>query len=259
MLKLVKCEFTKLKRKKFVLFVILAAFLFPIPMTMLVLKGSLGSIEAYDGLFGLIISYGQPLLLPCIIGIVASMLFFMERDNDTLKNLQTIPVSATEIVNAKLIVLFVLGLIFALASVVASMLGGALVGSIHGIFSKLCISAVIGLLFAAGTLPIVVAIVFFNRSYVFSILLAIFYAIFNFSMQFAGLQSTAPIMKLLATILPAPIIYRWFMGVTISPSVSFYSIIKPHILPLPQVVMTILIIAALSYLGMVRIYNKRED
>ncbi|OMF06066.1 ABC transporter permease [Paenibacillus sp. FSL H7-0331] len=259
MLKLVKCEFAKLKRKKFVMFVILAAFLFPIPFTMLVLKGSLGSIDAYDGLFGLIVSYGQPLLLPCILGIVASMLFFMERDNDTLKNLRTIPVSAIQIVNAKLIVLFILGLVFALTSVVASMLGGAWVGNIHGIFSKLGISSLIGVLLTAGILPVVVAIVFFNRSYVFSVLLTVFYAIFNFSMVTIGLQSTVPIMRLLTNILPVPLIYRWYLGVSVSPAKSYYVIIEPHILPLLQVVMTILVIAVVSYAAIVQIYKKRED
>ncbi|MUG22376.1 hypothetical protein GNQ08_08110 [Paenibacillus macerans] len=87
--------------------------------------------------FGMIVSYGQALLLPSILGIVASMLFFMERDNDTLKNLRTIPVSATRMVTAKILVLFILGLIFSLASVAASMLGGALAGNIHGVFAKL--------------------------------------------------------------------------------------------------------------------------
>ncbi|GBK66202.1 MAG: ABC transporter permease [Paenibacillus macerans] len=85
----------------------------------------------------MIVSYGQALLLPSILGIVASMLFFMERDNDTLKNLRTIPVSATRMVTAKILVLFILGLIFSLASVAASMLGGALAGNIHGVFAKL--------------------------------------------------------------------------------------------------------------------------
>ena len=35
MLKLIKCEFLKLKRKKFIPLIILAAFLFPIPLTYL--------------------------------------------------------------------------------------------------------------------------------------------------------------------------------------------------------------------------------
>ena len=46
MLKLIKCEFWKLKRKKFIPLIILAAFLFPIPLTYLM---TTPSIMANDG------------------------------------------------------------------------------------------------------------------------------------------------------------------------------------------------------------------
>ncbi len=61
MLKLIKCEFWKLKRKRL--------------------------------LFNMVLGYGIQFLLPCIIGVIAAILFFMERDNDTFKNLRTIPVN----------------------------------------------------------------------------------------------------------------------------------------------------------------------
>ncbi len=41
MLKLIKCEFLKLKRKKFIPLIILAAFLFPIPLTYLMTTPSM--------------------------------------------------------------------------------------------------------------------------------------------------------------------------------------------------------------------------
>lgn len=50
--------------------------------------------------------YGVQLLLPCMIGVIAAMLFFMERDNDTFKNLRTIPVTSTQMILAKIVVLF---------------------------------------------------------------------------------------------------------------------------------------------------------
>ena len=42
-----------------------------------------------------------PVMLPCILGIIGAMLFYMERDNATLKNLIAIPVSAWEIATAQ--------------------------------------------------------------------------------------------------------------------------------------------------------------
>ena len=106
MLKLVKCEFWKLKRKKFIPLVILSAFLFPVPLTYLMTTPSMmerytDKADAFDGLFNMVLGYGIQFLLPCIIGIIAAMLFFMERDNDTFKNLRTIPVTSTQMVLAK--------------------------------------------------------------------------------------------------------------------------------------------------------------
>ena len=43
--------------------------------------------DAFDGLFNMVLGYGIQFLLPCIIGVIAAILFFMERDNDTFKNL----------------------------------------------------------------------------------------------------------------------------------------------------------------------------
>ena len=87
MLKLVKCEFAKLKRKKFILFVFLSAFLFPVPITFLMATPRMlarypDKTDLFDGLFNMVMGYGVIFLLPCIIGVIAAMLFFMERDND---------------------------------------------------------------------------------------------------------------------------------------------------------------------------------
>ncbi len=95
MLKLIKCEFLKLKRKKFIPLVILSAFLFPIPITLIMVTPRMlekypSKAELFDGLFNMVMGYGVIFLLPCVIGVIAAMLFFMERDNDTFKNLRRV-------------------------------------------------------------------------------------------------------------------------------------------------------------------------
>ena len=45
-----------------------------------------------------------------------------ERDNDTFKNLRTIPVTSTQMVLAKIFVLFLFGIIFCVASTIATIL-----------------------------------------------------------------------------------------------------------------------------------------
>ena len=82
MLKLIKCEFLKLKRKKFIPLVILSAFMFPIPLTYLMTTPSImerytDKADAFDGLFNMVLGYGIQFLLPCIIGVIAAMLVFL--------------------------------------------------------------------------------------------------------------------------------------------------------------------------------------
>lgn len=81
MLKLIKCEFLKLKRKKFIFVTIIAAFLFPIPLTAFASKSNLG----FDWLYLNIGVYGYFLLLPTVLGILGAMIFFTEKDNLTEK------------------------------------------------------------------------------------------------------------------------------------------------------------------------------
>lgn len=111
MLKLVICEFSKLKRKKFIWLVVLSAFLFPVPLTALMTMPQTAmrydsKIDIFSDYFQFVMGYGVELLLPCMIGVIAALLFFMERDNDTFKNLRVIPVTSTQMILAKIIVLF---------------------------------------------------------------------------------------------------------------------------------------------------------
>ena len=156
MLKLVSCELGKLKRKKFIPFVILSTFLFPLPVAAMMLTPRMiaryeTKAELFDDFFQFVMGYGVELLLPCVIGIIAAMLFFMERDNDTFKNLRTIPVTSTQMIFAKIIVLFLFGLIFCLSTAVVSVLCGSLIAEVNGIAYKLWIATEMGIFVTAGS------------------------------------------------------------------------------------------------------------
>ena len=205
MLKLIKCEFLKLKRKKFIPLIILAAFLFPIPLTYLMTTPSMmerytDQADAFDGLFNMVLGYGIQFLLPCIIGVIAAILFFMERDNDTFKNLRTIPVTSTQMVLAKIIVLFLFGIIFCVASTVVTIICGFGTLKVYGIGYKLFLAIETGIFITAGTLPLIVLVVFFSKTYVFSILLCVFYSVLN--MSATALFDTLP--KTILWLLPTP-------------------------------------------------------
>ena len=191
MLKLIKCELMKLKRKKFIPLVFLSAFLFPVPITFLMatprmLERYPNKTVLFDGLFNMVMGYGVIFLLPCVIGVIAAMLFFMERDNDT----------------------FIFGVIFCLASMFATVICGSFSMEIHGLAYKLLVAIELGIFITAGTLPVVVLVVFFSRTYIFSILLCVFYSVASLTVE--TLFGTLP--KWLCWLLPIPLTTLWGAG-----------------------------------------------
>ena len=260
MLKLIKCEFMKLKRKKFVSFVVFAALLFPFPFSALILRGNVGDLNAFDSLYDMLFCMAVPIMLPCILGIIAAMLFYMERDNATLKNLVVIPIQKWKIATSKIIVLYFIGLLFACVTLLSSMVGGLIAGADLGnIRNKIIIAAVTAILYTTGTLPIVIAIVKLNRSYIFAVILTFFYTMFGFSLAFTGqFTSDNQIMKVLTSILPTPIIYRWQASRMIEPGTTAFEVWQPYFLKLWIVALTIFILGGISYFVIIRIYQRQE-
>lgn len=261
MLKLIRCEFWKLKRKKFIPLVVLAAFLFPIPLTYLMTTPSMlerytDKADAFDGLFNMVLGYGIQFLLPCIIGVIAAMLFFMERDNDTFKNIRTVPVTSTKMVVAKTLVLFIFGVIFCVASTVATILCGSAMLEINGLAYKLWLSVETGFFITAGTLPLVVLVVFFSKTYIFSILLCVFYSVLNLSAT--SLFDTLP--KVILWLLPTPLTTFWSAGDMNAHGISMDLEQMNGLIPSTfQVVLTLGVMALVSIVIIDQLYKRRGE
>ena len=163
MLKLVYCEFLKLKRRKFILLTIIAAALFPIPMTMFAAKSNLG----FNWLYLNIGVYGYFLLLPTVLGVLGAILFFSEKNNGTQKNIDTIPISTAALIVAKVLTLLIFSIIYSLATNGATLIGGIVIGSIDRIFYRLFIGLIIGALVAVSVLPIVAVECLSKKGYIF--------------------------------------------------------------------------------------------
>ncbi|EFT40724.1 ABC transporter permease [Enterococcus faecalis] len=221
LLDLVICEFAKLKRLKFVQLSILAAFLFPIPITFFMYADGM----TFDHLFRANFMYGSLLLLPCVLGIVASMLFFMEQDNETLKNLVTIPVSRESIVLAKLAVIIILSIVYSVANLFVSILGGLIVSGVEDILYRLLISILLGILIGIATLPIILVIVYFNKSFIFSIIVSFLYASTGFAITLFFSASPESI-NAVASILPISIVFKWYL--TLFPVEEALSYVLPY-------------------------------
>lgn len=267
MLKLIKCEFWKLKRKKFIELVLAASFLFPIVLTAIIsyLNTAQDKYEteaaAFDALWQSVIGFGMLLLLPCILGIMAALLFFMERDNNTFKNLRTIPVTSTQMVVAKCIVLLIFSVIFCLSSTTASILCGSAFFDVTGVLFKLSFSAIYGVLIAFSALPLVLLVIFFSRTYIFSIMLCVFYSVLNLFSTF----SMTALPKMVIAILPTPSIMLWGTWQMISEVAcndmdDLNHFIDMGIIPsTPQLFFTIGAIGLISMFLIVYLYNRRGE
>ena len=213
--------------------------MFPIPLTYLMTTPSMmerytDKADAFDGLFNMVLGYGIQFLLPCIIGVIAAMLFFMERDNDTFKNLRTIPVTSTQMVLAKIFVLFLFGIIFCVASTIATILCGFGTLEVYGLGYKL----------------------FFSKTYVFSILLCVFYSVLN--MSATALFDALP--KTILWFLPTPLTTFWSAGDMAAHGIKMDLEQMTGLIPSTfQVVMILGIMAIISFGLIDRLYKQRGE
>ena len=101
MLKLVMCEFAKLKRKPFVFLSLLLSVLMPLAYAFF-LADAKTSVDAVNGIMSSLFQLSAYLLLMPFLVILASNLLFEELDCDILKNLLTVPVNRTKLVLSKM-------------------------------------------------------------------------------------------------------------------------------------------------------------
>lgn len=205
MLDIVKCELLKLKRKRFFLLVTVAAFVFPIPLTALAVKDSI----SYDTLFKFIILYGHTLLLTPILCISASVLINIEKENNTLKNIISIPISKNKIIIGKLIILLLLSLCYSVGAFGASLIGAILSSAeIFMIYEKIGFCIIAGVLTFIASLPCTILILAFGKNQIISIILTFFYSIGSFLIALTDVSSNALNLQ---TIMPTSIVIRWII------------------------------------------------
>ena len=241
MLKLVYCEFLKLKRRKFILLTIIAAALFPIPMTMFAAKSNLG----FNWLYLNIGVYGYFLLLPTVLGVLGAILFFSEKNNGTQKNIDIIPISTAALIVAKVLTLLIFAIIYSLATNGATLIGGIVIGSIDRIFYRLFIGLIIGALVAVSVLPIVAVECLSKKVYIFSIIISFVYAIASFAIVFAMANILSPLSA----------VFRWALPhMTTGPTYG----LDDWFLSTPACV-GVLILTTVASVGLSIVFKKRQE
>jgi len=249
-------EFKKFKRKRIFLFGILAAFIFPLFNAVLLSDSNFASIQS-----GVREDNAFLLLMPLLI-ILAANLFFVEQDNDTLKNLLCIPISKKQLVLIKLLVLLIFSVAFQLM--------GFTVGTAIAIFQNIpvndfafqfSLTASTGVLMWAAALPCIVLVIWFNKSYILSVIIVFFYTLLNYVMHFSDAIMMQPFGVNAGTLMPIPMIFRWlyqFYTPTGEIQAAFYNRFSQYFAPTSVCFGVLLLEAAVCIYLMIRIYRRRE-
>lgn len=203
MLDLIFCELLKLKRKKFVLLTIFAACLFPIPSVFIMQHSNFD----FNNMYSLMMLTGEFLLLPCVLGIMASMLFFGEKENDSLKNFLTIPVTDIKFILAKFFVLVLLSIFYSFVATLATILGGLMFVDVSMILEKSILSLLVGLFVAIAVMPIIAIILLIAKNQMIASILGCAYTIINY--LFVWNLGEISVYKLI--LLPLAATYRFFL------------------------------------------------
>lgn len=258
MLKLILCEFFKLKRKKLFYLAFLTAFIMPLLYAMILKNRSL------DNMMSVIRNENGFLVLIPLSVVVAASLFFEEHDYDTLKDLMCVPISKGRLAMAKVFVLLFFDVAYELAGYVAGILmclisGVELVGWELQLYLTFCT----GIFLWAAALPCLLLVVWFNKSYIISVIIAFAYMVMGYILSLTKAVLWVPLGLNVSTFLPVPMISRWlYQFVSLEGAgktlLTFYNQYKPYFVP-TQVLFAILMMeAAICMALLTHIYRKQE-
>jgi len=249
-------EFKKFKRKRIFLFGILAAFIFPLFNAALLSDSNFASIQS-----GVREDNAFLLLMPLLI-IMAANVFFVEQDNDTLKNLLCIPVSKKQLVIVKLLVLLFFSVAFQLMGFTVSTAIAIFQNiPVNDFASQFSLTASTGVLMWAAALPCIVLVIWFNKSYILSVIIVFFYTLLNYVMHFSDAIMMQPFGVNAGTLMPIPMIFRWlyqFYTPTGEIQTEFYNRFSQYFVPAYVCFGVLLLEAAVCIYLMIRIYRRRE-
>ena len=205
MLDLLRCEFAKLRRKPLFFAAAAVSALLPLGCALFLpdFQEFTSGAEAVDGMMSTLFQMSAYLLLMPALVVLASNLLFEEQDNDTLKNLMTVPVSKPALAMAKMALLFLFAVAFmAVGGLVILLIVLAAGWEPVGFLRLFFVGVGQGIMMWAGALPCILLVVLLNRSYIISVIVTFFYTAEAFTTQPFGLN--------LGTLLPGPLTFRWY-------------------------------------------------
>lgn len=209
MLRLMKCEFLKLKRKPLVFLSLLLSTLLPVAYAIFLADANT-DVDATNNLMAGLFQLSAYLILMPLLVILASNLLFEELDYDTLKNLVTIPVNKTLLVLSKMLLLLVFAIGFMMVGALVNLAVLLLQGwDPVGFWTLFQVGIGEGVIMWVGALPCILLVVLLNKNYVVSVVITFFYTIANYLFTNNDLFLTQPFGLNIGTLLPGPLAFRW--------------------------------------------------
>ena len=266
MLKLLWCEFAKLRRKPLFFAAAAVSALIPLGCALFLpdFQEFTSGAEAVDGMMSTLFQMSAYLLLMPALVVLASNLLFEEQDNDTLKNLMTVPVGKPALALAKMALLFLFSIAF---MTVGSLVNLAIVLAYGleptGFWKLFCVGIGQGIMMWAGALPCVLLVVLLNRSYIISVIITFFYTTVNYIFSTNDFFLMQPFGFNPGTLLPGPLTFRWFFQYldTSDSSTQMSELlerISPYFVTTPQAFLVIILESAV-FLSLIALVYKRQS
>ena len=204
MLNLIQTEFLKLRRRKFILLMLLPALFMPFIAIFYVRHDGKTGIEAIQFYKWSALSYTPWIILPVVLGVISTMLMYDEHQNDMLKQLRIVPVGKAGYFFSKFIIVLIYSVCFMLLTAAASIFFGLLHGQISfdwrsiAYLLRKCME--IAVLTAFSVMP-VLAVAAAVKGYILPVCVTLVYTFFGFILITVNMYlhplsaSTAVIMR----------------------------------------------------------------
>lgn len=123
------------------------------------------------------------------------------------------------------------------------------------------LTAATGILMWAAALPCILMVVWFNKSYILSVIIVFFYTLLNYVMHFSDAVMMQPLGINSGTLMPIPMIFRWlyqFYTPIGEIQTAFYNRLSLYFVPTSLCFGVLLIEAITCIFLMIRIYQHKE-
>lgn len=127
-----------------------------------------------------------------------------------MKNLLVIPIAKKEIIITKLLVLLVFSIVFqSLGFGIGVVMSFIFKIPLDSLGLNFILTIATAVLLWAAALPCITLVIWFDKSYLLSVILVFIYTLTNYSMHFSEAILMQPIEFNFGTLMPTPLIFRW--------------------------------------------------